>query len=73
MSVKEFVDRYKGVRRTVLGICVTWTSAAVVIGLWAMISKGLSGPDSAFLTAVIALMQVPVAFYFQQRGMDDRQ
>lgn len=71
-KLDEFLNKQRGVRRTVLAFCVAWTSFAVGIGLYVMYIKGLSGSDTAFLTAVVALMQVPIAFYFQSRGQDDK-
>lgn len=68
MDIKAFCEKYRGVRRTVLAFCCLWTSAAVGVGLWAMYAKGLGASDTAFLTAVVALMQTPIVFYFHTRG-----
>lgn len=68
MTFEDFCERFKGVRRSVLVICIIWTSVTIGFGLYALVSSGLSGPDATFLTAVVGLMQVPVAFYFQTRG-----
>lgn len=71
MDIETIIEKHKGIRRTVLGICVVWTSLAVCVGLWAMVERGLSMPDTTFLTAVIALMQAPVGFYFWKRGQEE--
>lgn len=68
MSLKTFVEEHKGIRRTVLGICIAWVSVTIPAGLWIMLDRSLSGPDAAFLTAIVALMQVPIGFYFYHRG-----
>lgn len=70
-KLDEFMNKQKGVRRTVLAFCITWTSASIGVGLWAMLSNGLSGPDATFLSAVLAITQIPVGFYFHSRGQDD--
>jgi len=67
MTFEDFFERAKGVRRSVLVVCIIWSSVTIGFGLWALMSKGLSAPDATFLTAVVALMQVPVAYYFQTR------
>lgn len=67
----EFLNKQKGVRRSVLVMCIIWTTAALACGLYALVVKGLSGPDSAFLVAAIGLPEIPVAWYFQSRGKDD--
>lgn len=68
MDLKTFVEQHKGVRRTVLGVCIIWVSVTILAGLWIMLERSLSGPDATFLTAVVALMQVPIGFYFYHRG-----
>lgn len=73
MTLEDFIERHKGVRRTVLAICVTWTSLAICFGIWVMLDRGLAMPETTFLTAVIALMQAPVGFYFYNRGKDEWQ
>jgi hypothetical protein len=70
MTFRDFTERYKGVRRTVLAFCVLWTSATVGTGLYVMLARELSAADTGFLTAVVALMNVPIAFYFHSRGKE---
>lgn len=65
-----FADKYRGVRRTILAVMVLWVSAAVGVGLWVMTGRALTGPDVAFLTAVVALMNVPIAMYFNTRSKE---
>jgi len=67
-KIDLFCNKYKGVRRTILAFCVIWISAAVSVGLWAMLARPLTGPDAAFLTAIIALLNVPMGLYFHRRG-----
>jgi exosortase/archaeosortase len=71
MTLERFIEQHKGVRRTVLAVCVVWASLAICVGLWVMVTRGLATPDTAFLTAVIALMQTPVGFYFWKRGQEE--
>lgn len=71
MNIEKFIEQHKGVRRTVLAVCVVWTSLAICIGLWVMVDRGLAMPETTFLTAVIALMQTPVGFYFWKRGQEE--
>lgn len=73
MTLEQFVEKHKGVRRTVLAICVLWTSLAICFGIWVMLDRGLVMAETTFLTAVIALMQAPVGFYFYNRGKDEWQ
>ena len=73
MGVEAFCNKHKGIRRTILGFCVLWITAAVTVGLWAMLDRPLTGPDTAFLTAIIALLNVPMGLYFHRRGMEDKQ
>lgn len=73
MMLEKFIEQHKGVRRTVLAICVMWTSLAICFGIWVMLDRGLEMPETTFLTAVIALMQAPVGFYFYNRGRDEWQ
>ena len=68
MDARTFFEQHKGVRRIVLVICVLWCSATISTGLWVMLTRPLSAPDATFLAAVVALMQVPIAFYFYHRG-----
>lgn len=69
MDLKEFIEQHKGVRRSVLVVCICWVSITIITGLWIMLSRALTAPEVTFLTAVIALMQVPIAFYFYYRGL----
>lgn len=71
MTLEDFIERHKGVRRIVLAICVIWTSLAISFGIWVMLNRGLDMAETTFLTAVIALMQAPVGFYFYNRGKDE--
>ena len=68
MTLEEFVEKHKGVRRTVLAVCMLWVSMVICGGLYIMWQRGLESPETTFLVAVIALMQAPVAFYFYDRG-----
>lgn len=68
MTLEDFIEKHKGVRRTVLGVCMLWTSMVICGGLYVMWHRGLDSAETAFLTAVIALMQAPVAFYFYDRS-----
>jgi hypothetical protein len=68
MDARTFFEEHQGVRRIVLAICVIWCSVTISTGLWVMLDRALTVPDATFMTAVIALMQVPVAFYFYHRG-----
>ena len=68
MDALTFFEQHKGVRRIILVICVVWSSATISTGLWVMLTRALSAPDATFLSAVVLLMQVPIAFYFYHRG-----
>lgn len=68
MSLKEFLDERKGVRRLVLAVCMCWVSLAIGVGLWHLLD--LTGHAVTFLLAVLGLLNVPVAWYFHQRGKD---
>ena len=70
-NIKSFIEEHKGIRRVVLCICIVWSSIVIVMGLGIMLDRSLTGPESAFLTAVIALMQTPVGFYFYHRGSEE--
>jgi len=72
MGIETFCNRHKGVRRTILAFCVLWITAAVAVGLWAMLDRPLTAPDTAFLSAIIALLNVPIGFYFWRRGIEDK-
>jgi hypothetical protein len=67
VDARTFFEKHKGVRRIVLAICVVWCSLTIGTGLWVMLTRALSAPDATFLAAVVALMQVPIAFYFYHR------
>jgi len=67
MTFEEFFEKARGVRRSVLAVCIIWSSATIGSGLYLMFTRELNGAEVTFLTAVVALMQVPVAFYFQTR------
>ena len=68
MSLEAFVEKHKGVRRTVLAICVIWVSATIGSGLYVMLTKSLTQIDVTFMLAIVALMQAPIGFYFYNRG-----
>lgn len=68
MTLEDFIEKHKGVRRTVLAVCMLWVSAVICGGLYVMWHRGLESPETTFLIAVIGLMQAPVAFYFYDRG-----
>mgnify|MGYP005854010927 CR=1 FL=1 len=72
MSIESFCNKHKGIRRTILAFCVLWITAAVTVGLLAMLDRPLTGPDTAFLSAIIALLNVPIGFYFWRRGQEDK-
>lgn len=68
MTTKDFLEKYKGVRRTILAFVILWITACVAVGLYQVIYGGLGTQDTAFLTAVVALLHVPIAYYFHSRG-----
>lgn len=68
--IAEFCDKHKGVRRILVAFVVAWITACVGVGLYRLTE--LSGYSVSFLTAVVGLLQVPLAFYFQTRGKEDR-
>lgn len=69
MTAKDFFERYRGVRRTILAFVILWITACVTVGLYQVIHGGLGTQDTAFLTAIVALLHVPIAFYFHSRGI----
>lgn len=66
MTLKEFVDEHKGVRRTILAVIMVWISACVAVGLYHL--TDLTREANVFLLAVLGLLSVPVGFYFVYRG-----
>ncbi len=71
MDARTFFEQHKGVRRIVLAVCMVWCSVTILTGLWVLLQRTLSAADATFLTAVIALMQMPIGFYFYHRGRND--
>ena len=68
MDLKTLLDEHKGARRLVLAVCMVWVSAAIGVGLWHLLD--LTGHAVTFLLAVLGLLNVPVAWYFHQRGKE---
>lgn len=66
MSLDKFLNEQKGVRRSILLISILWVSACVAVGLYHL--TDLTAQSVAFLTLVVGLLQVPVAYYFSTRG-----
>lgn len=68
MNLSKFFDDHRGVRRLVLAVCMVWVSLAIGVGLWHLLD--LTGHAVTFLLAVLGLLNVPVAWYFHQRGKE---
>lgn len=68
MSLESFVEKHKGVRRTVLAICIVWVSVTIGCGLYVMLTRSLNQVEVTFMLAIVALMQTPIGFYFYNRG-----
>ena len=65
MKLSEACEKHKLVRRSVLVVVTGLVVASVVVGLINLLE--LTDPAVRFLLAVIALLNVPMAFYFWQR------
>lgn len=68
--MKDFVNKYKGIRRTLLVLFCLLASLAVLVGCWQVVHGGLSQADSWFLTSVLGATSVPVGFYYHTRGKE---
>lgn len=68
MTFTDFIENYKGVRRTVLAICIAWTTAGITAGIYVMLQRPLTTPEASFLLGIIGLPQIAVNWYFQTRG-----
>ncbi|TQE93246.1 MAG: hypothetical protein FKY71_18310 [Spiribacter salinus] len=68
MSLKNFCENHKGVRRSIVVVMSLWISAAVGVGLYRLTE--LTAESNTFLLAVLGLLSVPIGFYFHTRGKE---
>lgn len=68
MTAKDFLEKYRGVRRTILVIVTLWATAAVIVGCYQVLFGGLGQADSWFLTTVLAAAGAIHGVYFHSRG-----
>lgn len=66
MTLREWCDNHRGVRRLLVGCCAVWGTGVVAAGVYYL--PELTQYSVQFIREVLLVAALPITFYFYQRG-----